>query len=976
MKKNLITLGMALTAVLTLTSCVDELPAAPDRGGLPYAIMADAVESKTVNDGMKTKWAEGDDLNVFHAAAGTTEYGLNTEFTVEDVAAGKFTTPALNGTLAETNDWYVLYPYSEHTKTPTKSGYMPVGAGTNFMQVQKGNNSTAHIAGANYPMWGVAKGVSSETLPGVGMTHVSSLVAVEVFNKTDEPLTVTSVAFEAPEDINGTYYINFTGDTPVLTGSGTSYVSKTANLKVENGEAVAAGASAKFYLAIKPFTALKDQTLKMSVNGVGKTVTLSADLAFNPGKIRTLKYNYEAVAEEMPAVIADGDYVVAYKDGEKFYAMTTDEGGYTDRRGAVEIDYAGSGSFAAADANMTWTISKASAYNKFTIKNGDSYVGYDKNKAPLVAAAYECTFEAAANEPEYVITSANGYRLTLNTALNSGKIGGFGFYSGKSNTIFVIPLGEDTRTQLATPRNLMADAGIAVPNSVEVVWDAVENATGYTVTCGTETKAVTDEYCVFENLEYSKSYTVTVVANGDPASYKASAAASTTVTTGENPNPDTTEPSAGAYTLVTSATGLAVGDKVVIVASEYDYALSTTQNTNNRAQAAVTKTGSQVSFESAVQVLTLEEGTKSGTWSFNTGAGYLYAASSSKNYLKTEQTKSDNSSWVITVESGVATIKAQGTYTHNWVRYNSTNNPPIFSCYSSGQADVSIYKLSDGEDGEDGEGGGSTEPEPTPAVPASCGWLEMPSEGNVATATEYKFEVDGERNYTAYYDSDTYAALWVAYPLAKGHMGSLKRPDDWSYAPEVPQEDQVDLTKHSYSSYNNGNGHAKGHQIANADRNGNEQMQLQTFYVINSTPQYHNGLNQDVWADLEGAVRGAVPSGDSLYVVTGPVFQTVGGSETIDYTTAADEPETDIPVPNYYFKAVLKVRRSGNTVTAASTVGFWFENRSYASSDYTLNTMSVDEIERKTGLDLFVNLPDAIEEAAEKNTSWGTFTGF
>lgn len=150
----------------------------------------------------------------------------------------------------------------------------------------------------------------------------------------------------------------------------------------------------------------------------------------------------------------------------------------------------------------------------------------------------------------------------------------------------------------------------------------------------------------------------------------------------------------GTWTLVKDASTLAVDDQIIIVAKNANYALSTTQNTNNRGQAEVTKSGDTVTFTSGVQVLTLKAGEVDGTFAFYTGSAYLYAASSSKNYLKTQKTNNANGSWTITVAAdGVATIKAQGGNTRNWLRYNSSNNPPLFSCYSSGQADVAIYKL-------------------------------------------------------------------------------------------------------------------------------------------------------------------------------------------------------------------------------------------------------------------------------------------
>jgi hypothetical protein len=150
---------------------------------------------------------------------------------------------------------------------------------------------------------------------------------------------------------------------------------------------------------------------------------------------------------------------------------------------------------------------------------------------------------------------------------------------------------------------------------------------------------------------------------------------------------------AKAWTLVTDATKLAAGDQIVIVAKDYNYAISTNQKSNNRGQAAVTKSGNTIAEPgSDVQKLTLEVGKSSGTFAFNTGSGYLYAASSSGNHLKTETFMSANSSWTITIESnGTATVKAAGTNTRNVMQYNQTNS--LFACYSSdSQKAISIYK--------------------------------------------------------------------------------------------------------------------------------------------------------------------------------------------------------------------------------------------------------------------------------------------
>jgi hypothetical protein len=148
------------------------------------------------------------------------------------------------------------------------------------------------------------------------------------------------------------------------------------------------------------------------------------------------------------------------------------------------------------------------------------------------------------------------------------------------------------------------------------------------------------------------------------------------------------------WKLVTDASELKVGDEIVIAAANADVAMSKNANTNkneNRAAEEITKSGNTIIINSFVQTITLENGTKNETFAFNTGSSYLYAASSSSNHLKTKNTLDDNGSWSISITSeGIATIKAQGSNTRNWLRYNGQSS--LFSCYASGQADVSIYK--------------------------------------------------------------------------------------------------------------------------------------------------------------------------------------------------------------------------------------------------------------------------------------------
>ena len=147
--------------------------------------------------------------------------------------------------------------------------------------------------------------------------------------------------------------------------------------------------------------------------------------------------------------------------------------------------------------------------------------------------------------------------------------------------------------------------------------------------------------------------------------------------------------------MVTDVTDLKAGDTIIIAAFESNLALGADRG-SNRSAIAINKDGNVATFEegTGVQIITLEAGTTDNAFAFNIGGKYLYAASKDSNHLKEKTDKDDNGSFLIEIsETGVATIKAQGANTRNWLRFNGTNTPPIFSCYGSGQGDVAIYKL-------------------------------------------------------------------------------------------------------------------------------------------------------------------------------------------------------------------------------------------------------------------------------------------
>lgn len=168
------------------------------------------------------------------------------------------------------------------------------------------------------------------------------------------------------------------------------------------------------------------------------------------------------------------------------------------------------------------------------------------------------------------------------------------------------------------------------------------------------------------------------------------------------------------YILCEDAAWLTEGANIIFassVAAGEQKAMSKLQKPNNRGAASVTigsafnagkETVGIVSKDADVAVFIV--GKSNGHITFYSGdskneennevAGYLYAADSKKNYLRTAEIVDPNAEWTVSVAAnGAATIKAQGANTHNLMRYNPNNGNPMFSCYTGGQDPIYIYLL-------------------------------------------------------------------------------------------------------------------------------------------------------------------------------------------------------------------------------------------------------------------------------------------
>ena len=382
--------------------------------------------------------------------------------------------------------------------------------------------------------------------------------------------------------------------------------------------------------------------------------------------------------------------------------------------------------------------------------------------------------------------------------------------------------------------------------------------------------------------------------------------------------------------------------------------------------------------------LTIAKVTGENYYTLKLGDKYLYYTGSNNKLFFGDTASGDSYHWTIEYSAGVETITNVAA-TSRKLQYNTSD--PRFACYTTTQGAITLFRRSDCPTPAAGGGGGASAP----------AWLELPSwdtanmTGTTTSTLTDLYNVTHyatmggaqARNYSILYDPEMYASYWVAYPMTSNHFGS-GRDESWGYDPLIPVAKQTKVSGGAYGvsvdSENYGNQYyARGHQLANADRNGVDGMMAQTYYSTNLTPQLQNGFNGGIWSDLEGAVRNVAKAAncDTVYVVTGAAFRKkTDGTESIKTIVSKRDSKT-LPIPNYYYKVLLKVRRNGSgEVTNASAIGFWLDHREYIGESYTSYKTSVDQIEAWTGFDFFTNLPVALQTSAEANTNWSTFQSF
>ena len=294
-----------------------EEPAEPADPTEPTELVLRATLPSTrtiLNDDYTVSWAEGDQLAVFNAPTGTTEYSENLRFKVTDTTTGAFgaydesvVVPFEEGV---NYDWYVLMPWrSTGGKAEMQSpkgqsgddGYFPIGA-----QTQTGYNKSTHVSSQDIM---VGKVTNTRT-PEVALKHLAVLHKFTVTNNSNAPTVITKLTLNGGENkIFGTFWIDLTADEPEIDIAKANATFNERALTVKDGTELAVGESADFYMITAPFELNVGETFKITIEtSTGTQVvekTAEKDITFAAGTYNTAKLVYDYQIEFADHLFSD-----------------------------------------------------------------------------------------------------------------------------------------------------------------------------------------------------------------------------------------------------------------------------------------------------------------------------------------------------------------------------------------------------------------------------------------------------------------------------------------------------------------------------------------------------------------------------------------------------------------------------------------------------------------------------------------------
>ena len=252
---------------------------------------------------------------------------------------------------------------------------------------------------------------------------------------------------------------------------------------------------------------------------------------------------------------------------------------------------------------------------------------------------------------------------------------------------------------------------------------------------------------------------------------------------------------------------------------------------------------------------------------------------------------------------------------------------------------------------------------------ASLARWEMPA---TDTSCDYitHYTSDGLLNYAMEYSKEKMHSRWVAYRYdSKLKAQVTSRSDEWGVEPFYNNNKTYQIATGFFGGYN------RGHLVGSAERLYSHEANVQTFYMSNMSPMNGN-FNSIYWGEIETLVRNwgrNCGAGDTLYVVKGGTLDSLLTTTTVKNTLGET---VQMAVPKYYYIAVLSLSSEGK----AKAIGFWIEHKDFKDSSLSnlkkirqSAACTIDELEERTGIDFFCNVPDCIEnivEARYTRSSW------
>lgn len=230
-------------------------------------------------------------------------------------------------------------------------------------------------------------------------------------------------------------------------------------------------------------------------------------------------------------------------------------------------------------------------------------------------------------------------------------------------------------------------------------------------------------------------------------------------------------------------------------------------------------------------------------------------------------------------------------------------------------------------------------------------------------------------NYAVEWDCDKKSQRWSCYIITKNNRAKntnryKSESNQYPYDPELAASNRLEKD-YIYSS-----GFDHGHICPSNDRLYSSNANYQTFYLTNMQPQYavFNGSHKDhpysgIWIKMENYLNSyKLDYKDTMYVCKGG---TIDKKEHI-----LTRIQGKLIVPKYFFVAVL-VKKMVKGQAYYKSIGMWFPHTNVYHGDDKLSdyTMSIKDLEAKTGIDFFCNLPDDIERDVESKkilSDWGS----